>query len=235
MNYLEKKTVLITGGTSGLGLSMAIKLSFMANKVIATGRDKKLLSKLSTMYKSIEFVSLELTDVESRASIINRMSNEGDFVFVDNAAIWLEGYVGDARDEDIESVIAVNLTTHLQLVNKVVAVLKTRSRGHILFIDSVAGLDQTAGYAFYGASKFGIRGFALALKHELKDHNIKVSAIYPGGMTTDLFKKAGVSADHEVWMMNHEDVADIAITMINQPDNVIVDELVVRNFPHNIG
>ncbi|HMS31884.1 MAG TPA: SDR family NAD(P)-dependent oxidoreductase [Candidatus Saccharibacteria bacterium] len=236
-DFLKNKTVIIIGATSGLGEAMAVKLNDRASKLILTGRDlTKLQSLRDQLGAKVEIRQLDLTDNESIEQFSSEIIklNDQDIVLISNAGIWLEG---DTEQEDfkkIEDVIRTNLTGHMQLVSAILPKLKLNKKGHIVFINSVAGLDFNPGNSFYSASKFGLTGFAKTLQPEVVDDNIKVSLVHPGGMDTDLFNRAGHDYGKAPWMMNKNDVAEIVIEVINQPENILIDQISVRTFPDNI-
>ncbi|KKW10184.1 MAG: D-beta-hydroxybutyrate dehydrogenase, partial [Microgenomates group bacterium GW2011_GWC1_49_7] len=85
-------------------------------------------------------------------------------------------------------------------------------------------------WGIYVSSKFAARGFTQSLRLELAKTNIKVMALYPGGMNTDLFIKAGNQNKNEPWMMDKEDVVEIILFMLTRPKDMVIHELVVRKF-----
>jgi 3-oxoacyl-[acyl-carrier protein] reductase len=236
MRYLNNKTVVITGGTDGLGREIARLCHEYGVKTIITGRDKTKLDKVCKELSGIEGLMLELSNHESFEAFVSVIFQKSDdVVWINNAAMWLEGATGDEMPSQVEQLVDVNLTAQMLLSRYVVLNMKKQKRGHIVFTNSVAGIDLSPGYSYYSATKFGLKGFAESLKYELKDENVKVSSIHPGGMHTGLFEKAGHQYGKAEWMMDPEHVAGLLLTMIDQPDNVLVDEIVVRNFPHNLG
>jgi short-subunit dehydrogenase len=236
-DFLKNKTVIIIGATSGLGESLAIKLNGRAGKLILTGRNITKLNELKSGFGSAcEAYHLDLTDsksIKEFSSEILKLKDE-DIVLISNAGIWLEGDTDREDFNKIEEVVRTNLTGHMELVSAILPKLESNKKGHIVFVNSVAGLDFNPGNTFYSASKFGLTGFAKTLQPELVDDNIKVSLVHPGGMDTDLFNRAGHDYGKAPWMMNKNDVAQIIIKVIDQPDNVLIDQISIRTFPENI-
>ena len=77
-------------------------------------------------------------------------------------------------------------------------------------------------------------GFAKTLQSEVINDNIKVTSFHPGGMNTDLFNRAGHEYGEADWMMDKENIAEILMTIMAQPENVLIDQMSIRTFPQNI-
>ena len=237
MNHLKDKTIIIIGATSGLGEAMAHKFKPLAKRLILTGRNQDKLNQLSKELGDENlYLELDLESQESIKSFANKINSldEEDYVLICNAGIWLEGETSNEDLDKIQRVIATDLTGHMQLTSLLIPKLKELGKGQIVFINSVAGLDYNPGNSFYSAAKFGLTGFAKTIQSELVDFNIKVSSIHPGGMDTDLFNRAGNNYGKASWMMEKEDMADVVLRVIDQPDNMVIDQISIRTFPENI-
>ena len=102
-----------------------------------------------------------------------------------------------------------------------------RISGKLVFINSVAGLNPYKDSTAYVASKYGLKGFASALREEVRKYNIKVISVYPGAVDTPLWNNLGMD-DVRSEMMTPQDVSDIIVNAINSPNNCTTEEITIR-------
>jgi short-subunit dehydrogenase len=138
-------------------------------------------------------------------------------VLVANAAMVASGFLTDLPQEQIDQRLEVNLRVPIALARAVAPAMVARRRGHMVFISSLAGKAASPASSIYSATKFGVRGFALGLREDLRDHNVGVSVIAPG-----FIREAGMFADANVrlppWIPTRapRDVADAVIRAIER-------------------
>src|SRR4030067_1061578 len=133
-----------------------------------------------------------------------------------------------SRSEKVKELFDVITLGTIYVTTSVLPILKKQAEGQILNVVSVAGIEtpgaEMGPYSPYTAAKYAVTGFTKSLEEELKGTKIKVMGIYPGGMNTPLFKKAGFDyTENENWMMDKKDVAKIILFMLSQPKDVIID------------
>jgi short-subunit dehydrogenase len=146
-------------------------------KFVLSARTEETLNRLAKELGESRVVVADL----SKAGEPERLATEaGDVdVLVSNAGVPASGRLAGLKVEHIDRAIAVNLRAGLVLANALVPGMVKRKQGHIVFMSSVAGKVPSPGFSVYNATKFGIRGFGLALREELWGTGVGVSVICP--------------------------------------------------------
>lgn len=223
---MTQKTFFITGISSGLGLELTKKLLSQNHKVVGTylgdSGNLDLLDKANLKYFEVDNL-----DYKKTAEIVNKV--EFVDVFINNAGIYMMGQLEDCEPEKIIKLINCNLTGAILTTQAVVKKMKPKNKGIIFFVNSTNGVENEKLRTVYGASKWGLRGFASNLRNDLKDTEIKVFSFYPAGMQTDFFKNADLQTD-TIKFMAISDVADLIIQTINNSDKYLVDEMVLHRW-----
>ena len=179
---LENKTVLVTGGTRGIGKSLVEAFLSLGANVIFTGQNylQRPLSPKETYYQ---------VDFSLKASIdkfIKKIENHDIDVLINNAGINAINPIAAFRDSDWDEIMSVNLTAPYRITKTVSGSMKARKAGKIVNVSSIYGLVGKSQRAGYCSSKFGIRGLTAATAAELAQYNILVNAVAPGFTLTDL-------------------------------------------------
>lgn len=214
---LKGKKALVTGGNSGLGLAIVERLK-------RVGVDTHSVSK-----SAIASDNTHAVDITDGSKLENFVKEFGPFdILVNNAGVWLEGEIESNAFVSIQKTIDSNLTGHIFATKLVVEAMKKKKSGYIINVSSTSGLKPRGDLqAVYSASKWGVTGFTEAIKLELAPHGIKVFGVYPGGMNTPLFAKAGTPKDNEKWMdVNH--VADVIVSNLVNSDKMYVDHIIIN-------
>lgn len=188
------KIAIVTGGGSGIGLAIAEKFVQNNIRTIIIGRDQKKLSvakeKLGELCEPVPYNVNELAGIPSLVEDILQRFGRID-ILVNNAGINLKKEFTEVTDEDFQKVILTNLTAVFVLSREVVrSMLDKKLEGVIIHISSMAaqyGLPKVIGYS---ASKTAIDGMTRAMAVELSPKGIRVNAIAPGFITTDMTAKA---------------------------------------------
>ena len=177
MDDLRGKTILLTGASTGLGPYIARRLRQGGAKFILSARNAEALKKLAGELGDSRVVAADL----SRAGEPERLAAEaGDVdVLVSNAGIPATGRLATFQIEEIDRAIAVNLRAGIVLAKLLAPGMVERRSGHLVFMSSIAGKIPSGGEVIYNATKFGIRGFGLALREELWGTGVGVSVITP--------------------------------------------------------
>lgn len=222
----KDKTVVITGGSDGLGFALAKQFVSKGSKVIIIGRDKVRLDK--AVKELGEVVKGYVADVSNLKQIQSVAGDLKDVdVLINNAGIWIEGQVVDNTEEEISRAIDINLKGVIYTTKVFLPLLKKPTESHILNISSTSGLKGRDNQAVYVATKFGVTGFTESLKVDLASSNIKVSGFYPGGMHTSLFEKVGKPKDNKDWM-DTDKVAEVIVFMLERDITMVMDHVVLN-------
>ncbi|TMK99896.1 MAG: SDR family NAD(P)-dependent oxidoreductase [Actinobacteria bacterium] len=211
---LSGASVLLTGASGGIGHAVARELSRRGARVTLTGRRAGVLEPLAS-----ELGARALSADLSESDDVNRLvADAGEVeILVSNAALPASGTLESFSIEEIDRALAVNLRAPIALAHALVPAMVARGRGHLVFMSSLAGKAATPGSALYSATKYGLRGFATALRADLRASGVGVSAIFPG-----FIRDAGMFADAQVRLppgvgtSSPEDVARAVVTAIER-------------------
>ncbi len=175
MEDLRGKTVLLTGASTGLGPYIARRLHKAGAKFVLSARNEEALKELAEELGDARVIVADL----ARLGEPERLAREaGDVdVLVSNAGVPASGRLATFKVTELDRAIAVNLRAGMVLAHQLVPAMLNRKGGHLVFMSSVAGIVPQAGNSVYNATKFALRGFALALREELLDTRVGVSVI----------------------------------------------------------
>ena len=200
--------------------------------IIITGRNKDELNSLeneikNTGQKCYKF-SAELNHIESINILINQIQilNQKISLLVHSAGVAKVGNVKDMSVEDWDLNLKTNLTAPFILTQKFLPLME--SKGHIIFINSVAGKQSFPEWSSYCASKFGLKAFADCLRSEVASEGIKITTIYPASVDTTMQDALPYDWDKS-HMLQAKDVAKVVMHCYSQPENVQIKELDIEN------
>src|SRR6202035_4882680 len=187
---ISGSTVLLTGATGGIGHAIARALGARGASLILTGRRADVLEPLAAELNG-RALAVDLC-VPAEVDRLAREACEVD-ILVANAALPASGTLDSFSLDEIDRALDVNLRAPIVLAHALAPGMVNRGRGHMLFMSSLAGKAATPGAALYNASKYGLRGFATALRADLRTSGVGVSAVFPG-----FIRDAGMFADARV-------------------------------------
>lgn len=182
------RTWLITGVSSGFGYEMTKQLLEKGDTVIGTVRSTKKVEDLIRKYpKTFDCEILDVTDVPAvQKTVKDAFAKHGKIdVIVSNAGYGLFGCVEELKDEEINHIIATNLTGSIQLIKTALPYLRKQGGGRIIQMSTYGAQVANAANSMYHATKFGIEGFCEALAQEVAQFNIGVTMVEPGGARTE--------------------------------------------------
>lgn len=197
--------VLLTGATGGLGHALARALAREGASLVLTGRRADVLQPLADELGATAVAA----DLSVRADVERLAVDHDDVdVVVHNAALPGSGPLGDYDVEQVDRVLEVNLRAPIVLTRLLLPRLQERGRGHVVFISSMSAKVPTADASLYAATKLGLRGFAQALRPELRSAGIGVSVVFPGFVRdAGMFADTGVELPAGVGTSSPEEVA----------------------------
>ncbi|WP_367134954.1 SDR family NAD(P)-dependent oxidoreductase [Saccharothrix sp. HUAS TT1] len=170
-------TVLLTGATGGIGHAVAREFARRGARLVLTGRRVAELDGLAAEVGGRAVVA----DLAS-ADGVRRLAEEvGPVdVLVANAALPASGALLDLAEEQVRRALAVNLEAPIALAHALAPSMVAARRGHVVFVGSLAGKVASPYSSLYNATKFGLRGFALGLREDLRGSGVGVSIVQPG-------------------------------------------------------
>ncbi|HEY2767872.1 MAG TPA: SDR family NAD(P)-dependent oxidoreductase [Solirubrobacteraceae bacterium] len=207
-------TVLLTGATGGIGQAIARDLSGRGAKLILTGRRTDVLEPLANELDA-RALAVDLSDA---ADVERLLSEAGDVdILVANAALPGAGALDTYTTGQIDRALDVNLRVPIVMARELAPTMAARGGGHLLFVSSLSGKAASPESTLYNATKFGLRGFALALRAELRDKGVGVSVVCPGFIReAGMFAEAGVKLPRGVGTRSPEDVARAVASAIER-------------------
>jgi 3-oxoacyl-[acyl-carrier protein] reductase len=223
MDDINGRVVAITGASAGIGRATARALGAEGAKVTIgarrTERLKELIDELGVdNVAAVEMDVRQAQDAERLVATAIEQFGKLD-ALVANAGIGAYGGIMDLSNEQLEDMIDTNVAGTVWPIRAVVPKFFEAGGGDIVIVGSVAGLRGAGDEAVYAATKFAQVGLAGGLDRELRDRNIRVTAICPGGVATEFAMGAGRTPDMPGLddMLRPEDVAAAVVTVLRQP------------------
>lgn len=212
MTQISGAKALVTGAYGGLGRAMATALAEEGAEVILTGRRQDELESAARRLGARSIVA----DLAVRADVHRLVDEAGDVdIVVANAALPANGDLGDWTEEQIDRTIQVNLATPIVMTHAVLPLFRGRGSGHFVYVSSLSGKVGSKGAAMYSATKFGLRGFAGALRADLHGSGIGVSVVFPGFVRdAGMFAESGATLPFGVRTVRPEQVARATVKAI---------------------
>lgn len=209
---LSSGRVLITGATGGLGHAIARAFAAQGASLLLNGRRAEPLEALCGELGA-EAVIADLSD---RAAVEMLADRAGELdVLVANAALPATGFFLDLTQAQIDTILEVNLRSQIALARFVVPGMVQRGHGAVVFIASLSGKAASPASSLYNATKFGLRGFALALREDLHGTGVGVSVIMPGFIRdAGMFADSGVKLPPGVGTRTPDDVAKAVLDAV---------------------
>ena len=186
-----KKTIWITGGSTGIGKALAIRFANEGWNVAISARRENLLSELSEKYENISPFPLDVTDKESCKRIFNQVKQkfgEIDICFF-STGTWDPKKEKDIDVEQIENVFKTNFFGTINSIKAVEEYYKNRKEGTISIVSSIAGYKGLPNSTGYGPSKSALNNLAESLYFDFGRHNVRVCLVSPGFIKTPMTDK----------------------------------------------
>ena len=220
MEQLKGKTALITGGSRGIGKAIAIALAKEGVDIIITGRNKSsLLHAQTAISEHSEKVMYAVMDVSKRnevdtviADIIEKSAPID--ILINNAGIGAFGGFLELQPEQWEEIIQVNLLGVYYTTRAILPGMIARKTGDIINISSTAGLRGAPVTSAYSASKFGLLGLTESLMLEVRKHDIRVSALTPSTVATDMAVDLKLTDGNPNKVLQAEDLAELVVAQL---------------------
>jgi short-subunit dehydrogenase len=221
--------VLITGASGGIGQAIARAVAAQGASVLLSARRVEVLEPLAAELGGRAIAC----DLAQRADVERLLREAGTVeVLIANAALPASGLLTELTQEQVDRMLEVNLRAPIALAHALAPEMIARGHGHMVFVSSLAGKAASAASSIYSATKFGLRGFALALRTDLAPHGVGVSTVLPGFIRdAGMFAESGVTLPRGVGTRTPEQVA-AAVVKVIESDRA---ELEVAPLPLRLG
>ena len=234
MQNIEGKVALITGGTKGIGYGIAEALLKQGMNVALTSRSQDAADKAAKELEGkgngsakVIGIAADVRSYESQEAAVKTTVNEFGKIdlVVANAGLGHFGTIEDMGVKEWNEVIETNLTGAFYSLKSSVAALK-QTKGYYISISSLAGTNFFEGGTAYNASKFGVTGFTQAAMLDLRKHEIKVSTIMPGSVSTHF--NGNEPSDEGAWKIQIEDIGKLVVDLLQMHPRTLPSKIEVR-------
>jgi short-subunit dehydrogenase len=207
---------LVTGATGGIGGAIARSLSAQGARLIVSGRRQDELERIAGELGG-RAIAADLADREDVGRLASAAVAAGVDVLVANAALPATGLLTELTAEEIDRMLDVNLRAQIALAHALAPAMAARGRGHMVFMSSLSGKAANPASSLYSATKFGLRGFALGLREDLRGSGVGVSVVAPGFIRdAGMFANTGLRLPPGVGTRSAEEVAAAVLRAIRR-------------------
>ncbi|MBB5854338.1 SDR family NAD(P)-dependent oxidoreductase [Amycolatopsis umgeniensis] len=212
---LDGKIALVTGGTRGIGLATARALAEAGATVVLTGRDETKAKEAAAAAGAASGLALDVTDAKAVSTLVRGVAKEhGKLdIVVANAGIMEDALLGMIREELVDTTLSTNVAGTLHTVQAAARAMMRKKTGAIVVLASIVGEHGSAGQTVYAASKAAVANIARSAAKELGRSGIRVNAVAPGVIETDL--TSGLTEDAKA-----ENIGKTPLGRLGTPEDV---------------
>ncbi|WP_292946047.1 oxidoreductase [Mucilaginibacter sp. 44-25] len=188
----SKKTWLITGASKGFGLSLVRQLLIAGEHVVATSRNlTELIAAAGNPGENFLPLQVDLTNEDSVAAAVTAAHKQFGSVdvVINNAGYGIGGSIEELTDRETRDSFDVNVFGTINVIRKVMPIMRAQQSGHIINIASIAGITGVSGWAVYAATKFSVVGLSEVLADDVRAFGVKVTVVAPGAFRTSFLSK----------------------------------------------
>ncbi len=234
---LSGKTVLITGGGTGIGAACALVLASAGCRVAIAGRREDKLQETAARHKGGSKILTHVVDVADRESVTKLMNwataelGRIDILINSSGTNIPKRAMAELNPDDWDKLIAINATGAYNCLWAVLPQMRERRDGLVINIVSTAGIRAgLLGGVAYNASKFAMSALGITVAQEVKDQNIRITNLYPGEVDTPILENrpVPVTPEHRARILQAEDVADAVLMIAKLPARAHVSEITIK-------
>lgn len=216
---------LITGAGSGIGAAVADLLQQRGDHLVLVARSEERAAQLLERYPEASTVVADLSEPLEDLALPERLDT-----VIHSAGVVEVASVAQSEQTTVEEQVRVNLIAPAELTRRCLPALRA-ARGLVVFVNSTSGLQANPGWSGYAASKFGLRGFADALRAEEAEHSVRVSSVFPSRTATAMQEHVhaaeGKDYDPGDWM-SPASVAQSILGILDLPRDATLTDVTVR-------
>ena len=230
---LAGKAALVTGASRGIGRAISIQLAQNGASILLAATNRQKLQETAQLITAaggrVENVATDLRDETSIKRLVAAAAEQfGRLdILVNNAGVGYAGPIEDTTSQQWDRCHSINARGAFILCREALALLKKAKKAYIVNIGSVVGVKGYPLQTAYTASKHALRGFTIAMAEELRNTNIRVHIICPGGVATDMVGQTRPDLK-KADLMQPEEIAELVVYLVTHEGNAVIDELHVR-------
>jgi 3-oxoacyl-[acyl-carrier protein] reductase len=230
---LGGQVALVTGASRGIGRGIALALAGAGAQVVLTARSE---SRLRSVEREIRerggkasSLPADLCQESQVQALFARLAEDyGRLdILVNNAGLGLFGPLSDFTAGDFDRLVAVNLKAVFLCCREAMRLMIGRKAGYIINISSVVGFKGYPNQAIYTASKHGVMGITKSLAVEAQPHGIRVSAVLPGGVDTEMSARGRPDLDRSS-LLQPEDIGQTVLFLLSLSPRAAIDQIYIR-------
>ncbi|WIM96933.1 SDR family NAD(P)-dependent oxidoreductase [Actinoplanes oblitus] len=194
------RTCVITGAAGGIGAALALDLAKRRAVLVLVDRDAEGLARVAAMARElggadVSTYVIDLADGEDRGDLAAEVASRlgGADLLINNAGVTLSGTFEQNALADVEWLLEINLHAVIRMTKAFLPQLLARPGSHLVNVSSLFGLIAPPGQVAYATSKYAVRGFTEALRHEVEPRGVGVTVVHPGGVRTNIALNARLS------------------------------------------
>jgi len=233
MPNLQGQVALVTGAGRGIGRAISLALAAAGAHVVVSARTEAQIQQVAHEIRQTGAAATAVpadigspTDIERLFAQVDQSCGRLD-ILVNNAGLGKFAPILQTTADDFDAMYAVNLRGALLCCREALRRMSLARQGYILNISSVVGFKGYADQAAYAATKHGVMGLTKVLAVEAAPHQVRVSAILPGGVDTELVRAARPDLDTSS-LMQPEDIAQTVMYLLSLSPRAAVDEIYIR-------
>ncbi len=229
MSEIKGKVAIVTGAGRGIGIAMVKALLNEGVNVLATSRNIEALNDIDG--SNLVAMQVDLTDDSSFERIVSACADTfgGVDIIINNAGYAKKLLLTETSKEEWDRHMAVNVRAPFMLVNAAMPYLLKSTHATVINIVSVVGYKGYVSQGAYSAAKHALMGYTKVLARETFKHGIRVHAISPGGVATELIQETRPDLDLST-LSTPQEIANIAIFLLKNRNGAVIDEINVRRY-----